>query len=108
MNSTTCCTRCGRTLTAEESIKKGYGPVCGKKIRAALRELPVFKPEQIAKAEELIEDGGIVAVRETVFRTVSTDGTETYLSHPTNCTCAAGRNGRTCYHQIAAGIMLAA
>lgn len=107
MNSTTC-TRCGRTLTAEESIRRGYGPVCGKKIRAALRELPIFKPEQVDKAEELIEDGGIVQIRETVFRTVSTNGAEIYLSHPTNCTCPAGRNGRTCYHQIAASIMLAA
>lgn len=107
MNSTTC-GRCNRTLTAEESIKRGYGPTCHRKIQAAVRNLPVFKPEQIAKAEELIEDGGIIAIRPTVFRTVSTDGTETYLSHPTNCTCVAGRNGRTCYHQIAAGIMLAA
>lgn len=101
------CTRCGRTLTAEQSIKNGYGPKCAAKVKVAQRTVTA-KKEQTAKAIELIEDGGIVQIRPTVFRTVSTDGTETYLSHPTNCTCPAGRNGRTCYHSIAAQIMLAA
>lgn len=101
------CTRCGRTLTAEESVRRGQGPVCWTKTRQATQTVTAT-PVQREKATELIEDGGIVQIRPTVFRTVSTDGTETYLSHPTNCTCAGGIRGRVCYHQVAAQIMLAA
>lgn len=83
------------------------GKHCAAKVKAATHTVTA-KTEQTAKAIELIEDGGIVQIRPTVFRTVSTDGQELYLSHPTNCSCPAGRNGRTCYHSLAAQIMLAA
>jgi hypothetical protein len=104
MNSTTC-GRCHRPLTSEESVARGYGKHCWSKIQHAA---VTAKTETIAKAVELIEDSAIIRIRPTVFRTVSTNGQETYLSHPTNCTCPAGRNGRICYHQIAAQMLLAA
>ena len=69
-----------------------------------------FKPTQVAKARELIEDGGIVPLRgRRIFRTVSSDGTRTYLTAPQACTCAAGIKGRhICFHRIAATILAAA
>lgn len=101
------CTRCGRQLHSEQSIKRGMGKHCAAKVKAATHTVTA-KQDQINKAIELIEDNAIVQIRATVFRTVSTDGQDTYLSHPSNCTCPAGRNGRICYHQLAARIMLAA
>lgn len=64
------------------------------------------KPAQVAKAVELIELGAIVPLNRgrklaRVFRTVSSKGDATYLTAATNCTCPAGRNARSCYHELA-------
>lgn len=69
-----------------------------------------FKPAQVEKARELIEQGGIVPFRgRRIFRTVSSDGTRTYLTAPQACNCAAGLKGRhMCFHRIAAIILAAA
>lgn len=103
--------RCGRILTSDKSVALGYGPRCWSKIRHAARAAAVasFKPEQVAKAEELIEQGGIVAIRgRRIFRSVSTDGTRTYLTAPQACNCAAGLKGRhVCFHRVAAHILAA-
>ena len=108
--TTTSCTRCGRKLTSAKSIAAGRGKGCAAKIAAATKtvDLDDFKPAQIESAKELIEDAAIVQIKRNVFRAVSTDGTETYLSHPTNCTCAGGVRGRRCYHMAAARMLLAA
>lgn len=104
---------CGRTLRAAKSVARGYGPRCFAKIQQAAKVAP-FKPAQIAKAEELIADGGIIAIRgRRAFRAVSTDGTRTYLTAPQGCTCAAGLKSeradqRVCFHRIAASILAAA
>lgn len=104
------CTRCGRTLTSARSISNGYGRTCKTKIAAGAKtaDLVDFKPAQVESARELIEDAAIVQIRRNVFRAVSTDGTETYLAHTANCTCAAGIRGRRCYHMAAVRMLLAA
>ena len=104
------CLRCGRALTSAASVSRGYGRTCSAKIKAAAgtADLLGFKAAQLASATELIEDGAIVPLRRTVFTVVSSDGTETYLSHPTNCTCPAGIKGHRCYHMAAARMLLAA
>ncbi len=112
MTTTAKCTRCGRTLTSARSINNGYGRTCKTKIAAAAKAAIIaeFKPAQVAKAEELIADGGIVAIRaHRVFRAVSTDGTRTYLTAPQACNCAAGlRAQHACFHRVAAAILAAA
>lgn len=102
------CLRCGRALTSTRSTRTGYGPTCTRKVRNASADTAGFKAHQVASAHELIEDAAIIQIRPTVFRAVSTDGTETYLAHPTNCTCPAGLKARPCYHQLAARLLLAA
>lgn len=96
-------------LTASAAL--GYGPVCRRRIRDTARtaEVSGVKPEQHAKAVELIEAGGIVPTsRPGVFRTVSSDGTVVYLTHSATCTCPGGLHGRVCYHTIAARLIIAA
>jgi Family of unknown function (DUF6011) len=104
---------CGRKLTAPASIAAGYGPVCRRRIREAAAdiEVPDVKPEQHAKAVELIEAGGLVpSIRPGVFFAVSSDGSTTYITDTGagTCTCKAGERGRRCYHLIAAGLVDAA
>ncbi len=98
------CLRCGRKL------KNGgaYGRVCLRKIReAAIAEARAeFSPEQQVKADELIHDGGLVPTnREGVFRSVSSKGDATYLTHSQACNCYAGLKGRRCYHLLAARVL---
>ncbi|MFM9629383.1 DUF6011 domain-containing protein [Streptomyces galilaeus] len=102
------CLRCGRTLTSAKSMAAGYGPRCARHIRTAQVDLTDYKPHQVQSARELIEDGAIVPLRSVIFITVSTDGTETYRTAPTACTCKAGLKGTRCYHQLAARLLLAA
>ncbi len=104
------CLRCGRTLTSPKSQATGYGPTCARHIRRAEATVGLtdYKPHQIASARELIEDAAIIPLRSTVFIAVSTDGTDTYKTAPTGCTCPAGLKGSRCYHQLAARLLLAA
>lgn len=114
MNATaehTACLRCGRTLRSADSIARRYGRTCKAKVIAAAKAKAAagFKPATVAKAQELIEDGGIVAIRARVFRVVASDGIGHYLTAPEACTCKAGLKGiHVCYHRAAAAIMLAA
>lgn len=102
------CLRCGRTLRTAKSQALGYGAKCAAKVRNAAVDLSDYKPHQVASARELIEDGAIVPLRSVIFIAVSTDGTETYRTAPTGCTCKAGLKGSRCYHQLAARMLLAA
>lgn len=105
------CQGCGRTLTAPRSVSAGRGPVCRAKIRKAAATAEA-KPEQIAKALELIADGGIVPTsRRGVFRTAGSSGEVIYLTHSETCTCPSGLRrltARTCYHSLAVHIILTA
>lgn len=107
------CHRCGRTLTAAASIARGYGRACRAKVREAAKvvDLTEYKAFQVAKAEELIEQGGIVPTSRTaLFLAVSSDGTSRYMVDATehSCSCPAGDKGRHCYHLLAADILTAA
>ena len=111
-DTTVKCQSCGRKLTSATSVARGRGPVCTAKVRkaAATAELPC-KPEQRAKAAELIEDGGIVPLsRPGVYAASSSDGTAVYVVdvNAGTCTCKAGQNGRYCYHLAAGQILTAA
>jgi hypothetical protein len=111
MNNTTKttarCARCGRALTSARALRTGYGPRCYTMVRAAAREVAAqHKAHQVAKATELLEDGGVVPTTRTgVYYTVGTNG-EIYKTARTGCTCKAGINGRyACYHRIAVEIV---
>lgn len=102
------CLRCGRTLRSAKSQAAGYGAKCAAKVRHTAVDTTDYKAHQIASARELIEDGAIVPVDNATFIAVSTDGTETYTTAPTGCTCKAGQKGTRCYHVLAAQMLLAA
>jgi hypothetical protein len=102
------CLRCGRALRSTKARAAGYGAKCAARIRHASPDAAGFKAHQIDSARELIADGAIIPLRSVVFLTVSTDGTETYKTAPTGCTCPAGLKGSRCYHQLAARLLLAA
>lgn len=102
------CLRCGRTLRTTKSKALGYGPKCAAKVRHSAVDLTDYKAHQVASARELIEDGAIIPLRSVVFIAVSTDGTETYKTAPTACSCPAGLKGSRCYHSLAARLLLAA
>ena len=104
------CLRCRRTLTAAASISTGYGPGCRARIRAAAlaASSAEFTAAQVARARELLADGGLISTnRAGVYQSVSSDGATTYLTHRAGCTCPAGTrgNGRICYHRAAARIL---
>lgn len=110
--TTTHCLRCRRVLRSAKSIATGYGPTCTRKVRAAAKTelITAYKPQQIAKAQELIEQGGIIPLRARhIFTVISSDGTNSYKTAPQACTCPAGLKGKfVCYHRIAAQIVTAA
>lgn len=102
------CLRCGRALRSPKAVASGYGAKCARHIRNAAVDLTDYKPHQIASARELIADAAIIPLRSVIFIAVSTDGTETYKTAPTACSCPAGVKGSRCYHQLAARMLLAA
>lgn len=106
------CLRCGRALRSLKSTTSGYGPTCTRKVRESARAevIATHKPAQVAKAVELIEQGGIIPLRaRRIFTVISSDGTASYKTAPQACTCPAGLKGRfVCYHRIAAQIVTAA
>lgn len=106
--TTTKCTRCHRTLTSAKSIEAGMGRTCAKRTRQAAAVVGI-KATTVAKAQELIEQGGIIPIRaKRIFQVVSSDGTATYKTAPSACTCAAGIKGRfVCYHRVAATLLAA-
>lgn len=110
VTATANCIRCGRKLTSAASIAAGYGPTCRARVRTAAKvaDLRDYKATQLDSARELIEDGAIIAIRPRVYRAVSSDGTETYLTARQACTCPAGIKGRNCYHRAAVAILTAA
>lgn len=71
-------------------------------------DLSAYKAEQVAKAKELIADGGLQMVSPAVFTAVSSDGTVRYCTAPDTCTCPAGIRSVRCYHTAAVRIALAA
>ncbi|NUP39163.1 MAG: hypothetical protein HOY76_19655 [Streptomyces sp.] len=102
------CLRCGRRLSSAKSCATGYGPTCTRKVREAAKAEIVaqYKPHQIAKAEELIEQGALIPLRGQIYLAVSSDGSQTYRTHRAACSCPAGIKGlHPCKHRIAAHII---
>ena len=102
------CLRCGRKLTAKRSIADRYGRTCRARVKAAAQRIALadYKPFQIDKAREAIEQGAVIpTTRPNVFRLASSDGTTSYLTAPQACTCPAGLKARRCYHRAAATIL---
>ncbi|MFE3378756.1 SWIM zinc finger family protein [Streptomyces anulatus] len=101
------CLRCGRALRVPTT--DGYGPKCRVMVRKAARAEVVaqYKPHQVVKAEELLEQGGLIPLRaRRVFLAVSSDGSTAYKAHRAACTCPAGIKGvHPCKHRIAAHIL---
>jgi hypothetical protein len=100
------CTRCGRKLSDAKSVARGYGRACGQRI-AAEAKVSAEKPEQVAKAVELLAVGAVVPLRPgRVWLVVGSKG-ETYRTAPAACTCLAGVRGRMCYHRVATAMLAA-
>ena len=108
------CVACGRKLTVTAGP---LGEKCARKIRRALAVLAAtgeYTSAQADSAAELIEDGGIVAVRETakngtLFHAVSSDGSTVHVLTTERCSCPAGQRGKTgCYMRMAARALRAA
>lgn len=101
------CLRCRRALRNPST--DGYGPKCRVMVRKAAKAAVVsqYKTHQVAKAEELLEQGALVPLRANrIFLAVSSDGTQVYKTHRAACTCPAGIKGRhACKHQIAAHLL---
>ncbi|HMH94175.1 MAG TPA: DUF6011 domain-containing protein [Streptosporangiaceae bacterium] len=107
------CLRCGRLLTAQASVSRGYGRTCRARITAAAEaaDLTAFKAEQVEKAREAIADGAVIPTsRPAVYAVSSTDGTLVYITdaYAQTCTCKAGANGRRCWHLAATLVLDAA
>lgn len=100
---TTACKSCGRTLTATKSVALGRGKVCQAKWEAKIAAAAkTEQPTRLAKAVELVEDGGLVRVGH-LFLAVSSKGDTRYEVSPTGeCSCTAAQYGRACYHVLAA------
>jgi hypothetical protein len=103
------CRRCRGLLTTPASVARGYGARCWTlHRRETAARTAGYKPAAIAKAKELIADGGIVAIRgRRVFRAVSSDGTAAYLTAKEACSCPAGIKSRACYHRAAVTLIAA-
>jgi len=106
------CRRCHRPLRAAASVAEQIGRTCKAKARAearaAARTRYASKPHLLAKAEELIELGGIVRLRGRICLTTGSQGA-TYRSAPPGCNCRAGLLTRPilCHHRIAADLFTA-
>lgn len=99
------CKGCDRPLTAASSRRIGRGRACQAKFVARVAAAAkVEQPARLAKAVELIEDGGLVRVGHLVLA-MSSRGDQSYeVSTDGNgaCTCLAAQHGRACYHVLAA------
>lgn len=111
MDTTTKCRKCHRPLRTAESIARGYGPTCYRKVRQAAkaRIIAQYKPHQVAKALELIELNALVPLRgKHIFLVPSSDGAAAYRTHRAACTCPAGLKAvHVCKHRIAAHLLAA-
>lgn len=104
------CHRCGRVLRAPKSVARNYGPGCAAIIRAAAVAEAVagFSAGVVEKARQLVEDGGIVAIRDGIYKAASSDGLGFWLVSALGpCNCPAGLRSRACNHFVAARIMRA-
>lgn len=89
-----------------DAVKSG-----GRWVIALAANLDNFKPVQVDKAREAIEQGAVIPTsRSGLYFAVSSDGTTHYLVDQAerSCTCPAGARGVRCYHLASAEILTAA
>jgi hypothetical protein len=106
-------TTCGVSLrTAQRWAQNGKLSAtkqCGRWVITVPAALDSYKPSQLDKAAELIEQGGLVPTTlPGRYTAVSSDGTVNYLVTITSCTCQAGQRDIRCYHRAAATLAEAA
>lgn len=97
------CLRCGRTLGADRSMERGYGPRCWSKILRAMEQAHADE-----KVRQLFVDHAITPFKGDVAVTVSARDGRKYLSHPSTCNCPGGLyrpHMGSCYHQKAALVL---
>lgn len=85
--------------------------VAGRWVITVEADLSPYKPFQVDKARELIEQGGILpGPRPALYLAVSSDGSSQYLVDQAghSCTCKAAIRGLACYHLCAADLIHAA
>jgi excisionase family DNA binding protein len=85
--------------------------VAGRWIITIPADLTPYKPFQVAKAIELIEQGGILPTsRPALYVAISSDGASQYVVDQAehSCTCKAAIRGLHCYHLAAADLVQAA
>ncbi|MEU6785893.1 helix-turn-helix domain-containing protein [Nonomuraea angiospora] len=69
-------------------------------------DLSIFKPDQVDKAREAVEQRAILRTsRPGMYAAVSSDGSTTYLTHAAGCSCRAGQRGIRCWHRAAVAIL---
>ncbi|GIH22977.1 hypothetical protein Aph01nite_12870 [Acrocarpospora phusangensis] len=62
-----------------------------------------YKPAQVAKALELVEQAAIIPTSSNgAFAAIGSDGETWYPVTVHTCGCKAGLSGRNCYHRLAA------
>jgi hypothetical protein len=67
-----------------------------------------YKPAQIEKARELIEQDGIKGTEKPgIFVAISSDGDTWYPTSTTGCGCRAGLRDVRCYHRLSAQVITA-
>ena len=115
MPSIATCTRCHRPLRSADSIARGTGRGCARKIRTAAAEVEGIKAETVAKAVEDLEDGAVIDTHRVtstgrrVLAVLSSTGDRVYLATAGGaCTCKAGLRGKhLCRHAVAAALIAA-
>lgn len=101
------CSRCRRTLRSAKSRAAGIGFICALRKRQEAAAA-AWKPEQVAKALQLIADGGLIrSAIKGVWLAVSSAGDDVYRVHANGCDCPAGEHSRACYHGCAFAIRTA-
>lgn len=89
--------------------KLNAAKVAGRWIVTLTADVTDFKPFQVERARELIEQAAILPTkRPGIYTAVSSDGSTTYLVAAQGCTCPAGQKLRACYHRAAVRILTAA
>lgn len=100
------CAGCGRKLTSAQSIARGFGPTCYRRISAATKAIAlVTKPKAMEAATEILRKGMIRKIEADVYSVLSSDMHTTYYVDHGVCGCPAGSHGRQCKHVVARDVM---
>jgi hypothetical protein len=105
------CLTCGRVrrFRSADAVAKAApsGRICTAKNRAAaIAEARAgFTPDQQAKADQLIRDGGAVEIAPGLYEMAASDGEHTYACDGHSCVCPSGWSDKRCYHLLVARVL---